>query len=153
MTRATSLKGNTLLGQARGRYILIYTYFFLTFTNVQVLGYKVLSFFFFFFFFFPSPPPPPPNMDLPFPFISRHKPSQSYTWRAEIAFLGLLSHQEHTSKLLPCNLSCATTVHGHFLINAARGVVVLYLMQRGWLLHPSFFIILVFRSKFAFFPF
>ena len=73
-----------------------------------------------------------------------NKSSLSYTWRAEIAFVGLLSHPEHTSKFLPCNLSCATTVHDHFLINAAREVVVLYLMRRGWLLHPSSFIVPVF---------
>ena len=48
-----------------------------------------------------------------------------------MGFLGLLSHPEHTGKLLPCNLSCATTIHGHFLINAAKEVVVLLLMQRG----------------------
>ena len=46
----------------------------------------------------------------------------------------------------------ATTVHGHFLINTAREVVVLYLMQRGWLLCPSFFILLVFRAQ-SIFPF
>ena len=49
----------------------------------------------------------------------------------EIAFLGLLSHLEHIGKLLPYNLSCATTIHGHFLINAAREVVVLHLIWRG----------------------
>ena len=76
-----------------------------------------------------------PYMDLNFSFIFKNKSSSSYTWRAEITFLGLLSHPEHTSKLLPCNLSCATTVYGHFLINATRGVVVLYLMRRRWLLH------------------
>ena len=68
-------------------------------------------------------------------FIFKNKSSSSYTWRAEITFLGLLSHPEHTSKLLPCNLGCATTVYGHFLINGTRGVVVLYLMRRRWLLH------------------
>ena len=46
-------------------------------------------------------------------------------------FLGLLSHPEHTSKLLPYNLSCATTIHDHFFINAAREVIVLHLMQKG----------------------
>ena len=122
-------------------------YVFLTYTNVSVLGYKVLSFPLLFFF------SPFPHMDLPFPFISKHKTSQSYTWRAEITFLGLLSHPEHTSKLLPCNFSCVTTVHGHFLINATKGVVVLYLLRRGWLLHPSSFILLVFRAKSVFFTF
>ena len=57
--------------------------------------------------------------------------SSSYTWRVEIAFLELLSHPEHTGKLLPRNLSCATTIHDYFLINAAKGVVVLHLMQKG----------------------
>ena len=68
----------------------------------------------------------PYHKDLHFPFIFTQRVYSSYTWRVEIAFLGLLSHPEHTSKFLPCNLSCATTVHGHFLINAARGVVVLH---------------------------
>ena len=95
-------------------------YVFLTYTNVSVLGYKGLSFPFFFL--------PFSHVDLPFPFISKHKSSQSYTWRAEIAFLGLLSHLEHTSKFLPYNFSCAITIRGHFLINVARGVVVLYLI-------------------------
>ena len=48
-----------------------------------------------------------------------------------MAFLGLLSHPEQRGKLLPCNLSCATTVHGHFLINVTKEVVVLHLMRRG----------------------
>ena len=87
-----------------------------------------------------------------FPFIFTHRLSQSYTWRAEIVFLRLLFHPEHTSKLLLYNLSCATTVHGHFLINVARGVVVLYLIWRGWFLHPSLFILLVTRAKSTFFP-
>ena len=46
----------------------------------------------------------------------------------------------------------ATTVHGHFLINAAKGVIVLHLMQMGQLLHPSPFISLVTRAESTFFP-
>ena len=92
------------------------------------------------------------HKDPHFSFIFTYRLSQSYTWRAEIVFLRLLFHPEHTSKLLLYNLSCATTVHGHFLINVARGVVVLYLMWRGWFLHPSPFILLVTRAKSTFFP-
>ncbi|KAM3735186.1 hypothetical protein ACB098_10G069500 [Castanea mollissima] len=36
-------------------------------------------------------------MNLDFPFIFQHKSSQSYTWNAEIAFPGLLSHLEPPS--------------------------------------------------------
>ena len=39
-----------------------------------------------------------------------------------------LSHPEHISKHLPCNLSCATTIYGHFLIKEARGMGVLHLI-------------------------
>ena len=92
------------------------------------------------------------HKDLHFSYIFTHRLSWFYTWRAEIAFPGLLSHSEHTSKLLPCNLSYATNVHGHFFINVAKGVVILYLMWRGWLLHPSPFILLVTYAKFALFP-
>ena len=72
----------------------------------------------------------PFHKDLHFPFIFTPRLSSSYTWRVEIAFLELLSHPKHTGKLLPCNLSCATTIQDHFLINAARGVVVLHLMRK-----------------------
>ena len=51
------------------------------------------------------------------------------------------------------NVSCATIVYGHFLINAARVVVVLHLMRRECLLYLSFFIFLVFHAKSVFFPF
>ena len=51
------------------------------------------------------------------------------------------------------NLSCATIVYGHFLINAGRVVVVLQLMRRECLLYLSFFIFLIFRAKLVFFPF
>ena len=95
----------------------------------------------------------PLHLDLPITFISSHNSFESYTWRAEIVLLELLSHLEHTSKFLSCNLSCAITIHGHFLINAARGVVVSYLMQSGWLLYTSFFILLVFHAKSAFLHF
>ena len=105
-----------------------------------------LSLSFFFFSLYPF------SYGSSFPFIFTHRLSQPYTWRAEIVFLRLLFHSEHTSKLLLYNLSCATTVHGRFLINAARGVVVLYLMWRGWFLHPSPFILLVTRAKSTFFP-
>ena len=66
-----------------------------------------------------------------------------------MAFLGLLSHPEQRGKLLPCNLSCATTVHGHFLINVTKEVVVLHLMRRGWLPLPSLLTFLVIHAKFA----
>ena len=62
-----------------------------TCTNIQVIGYRMV----FFLVFFPL------HLDLPFPFISSHKSSESYTWRAKIVLLGLLSHLEHTSKLYP----------------------------------------------------
>ena len=93
----------------------------------------------------------PLHKDLHFPFIFTHRLSQSYTWRVEIVFPSFLSHSEHTSKLLPCNLSCATTIHSHFLINVDKGVVVLYLMWRGQLLHHSPFIFLVTYVKSTFF--
>ena len=62
----------------------------------------------------------PFSKDLHLPFIFTHKLSSSYTWRVKIVFLGLLSHPKHTGKLLPCNLSCVITIHGHFFINAAK---------------------------------
>ena len=65
MTRATSLKGNTL-SVLPEEVIFLYMYVFLTYTNVPVLGYKVLFFILFFLL---------PHMDLPFPFISNHKSS------------------------------------------------------------------------------
>ena len=93
-------------------------------------------------FFFPSLSGSPP-------FIFTHRLSSCYTWRVQIAFLGLLSHPEHTGKLLPYSLSCATIVHGHFLINAVREVVVLHLMWRGWLPLPSLLTLLVIHAKSA----
>ena len=103
-----------ILGQAReGSFVYISVTFLL------------VTKFFLFLFFSGSP-----HKDLHLSFKFTHKLSYSYTWRAEIAFTRLQSHSEHTSKLLPCNLSCATTVHGNFLINVARGVVVLHLMRR-----------------------
>ena len=125
-------------------YIYIYIYVSLTYTNVQILDYKVV---FFLFFHIPLP------LDLPYTFISSHNSSESYTWMAKIVLLELLSHPEHTSKLLSCNLSCATIIHSYFLINAARGVVVSYLMWNRWLLYTSFFILLVFHAKSAFLHF
>ena len=124
--------------------VCTYIYVSLIYTNVQVLDYKVV---FFLFFHIPLP------LDLPYTFISSHNSSESYTWMAKIVLLELLSHPEHTSKLLSCNLSCATIIHSYFLINAARGVVVSYLMWNRWLLYTSFFILLVFHAKSAFLHF
>ena len=137
MTKTTNCGDKMILGQAReGSFVYISVTFLL-----------VTKFFLFLFFFFGSP-----HKDLHLSFKYTQKLSQSYTWRAEIAFTGLLSHPEHTSKLLPCNLSCATTVHGNFLINVARGVVVLHLMRRRQLLHISPFVLLLTYAKSTFFP-
>jgi len=107
-----------------------------------------LSFFLFLHYFFLSPPP---NLFLAF-YI-----------RLKCIWILHLEGWDHTPRILVpsriyqqtlhWNLSYATTVYSHFLINAVRKVVVLYLMQRGWLLYPSFFIFLVLRVKLVFFPF
>ena len=73
----------------------------------------------------------PLNMNRKFPFIFQHKSSQSYTWKAKIASPGLLSHPKPPNKHLPCNVRYATTVHGHFLINAAMRAAILHSMWRG----------------------
>ena len=90
---------------------------------------------------------PPPSKDLHLPFIFTHRLSSRYIWRVEIAFLGLLSHPKHTGQLLSYNLSCITTVHGHFLINVAREVVVSHLMRRGQLPLPSLLTLLITCAK------
>ena len=80
----------------------------------------------------------PLHKDLHFPFIFTQKLSSSYTWmrlssskcRMRLHFWDFRPIQNIYVKLLLCNLSCAITVHGYFLINAVRGVVILHLMRR-----------------------
>ena len=141
MTQTTNYEEKMILGQARGMSVLY----------IRISFFFELIFQFFipklsFLFFWGSP-----HKDLHFSFIFTHRLSQSYTWRAKIAFPGLLSHPERTSKFLQCNSSCATTVHGHFLINAVREVVAMHLMGMRQLLHPSPFISLITHAKSTFF--
>ena len=104
MTKTNKLKGKTLLGQVQGWNVLIYIYIYIymyvcmyvciSLRLVQIFKFLVTEWFSSLFLI-------PLHLDLPFPFISNHKSSESYTWRAEIVLLGLLSHPEHTSKLYP----------------------------------------------------
>ena len=85
-----------ILGPTQGRSLYIW-FCFLYFTNLSLLSFSLpLTRIFIFLLYLPK--------DYLHP-----KPGG-----LRLHFLGLLSHPEHTSKFLPCNLSCATTVHGHF---------------------------------------
>ena len=104
MTKTNKLKGKTLLGLVHGWNVLIYIYIYIymyvcmyvriSLRLVQIFKFLVTEWFSSLFLI-------PLHLDLSFPFISNHKSSESYTWRAEIVLLGLLSHPEHTSKLYP----------------------------------------------------
>ena len=72
----------------------VYIYVCISLRLVQIFKFLVTEWFSSLFLI-------PLHLDLPFPFISNHKSSESYTWRAEIVLLGLLSPPEHTSKLYP----------------------------------------------------
>ena len=95
MTKTNKLKGKIHLGQIQGWNALMY----LSLSFSLLYFYKYSSsglhngFFPCFFLLL--------CMDLPFPLISSHKSSKSYTWKAEIVLLGLLSHMEHGNKLYP----------------------------------------------------
>ena len=139
MTRATNYKEKRLLDQARGISIL-YTYVFLTYTNVSVLGHKVLSFFLFFY--------PIPHIWILIFLLYLN------TNHLNLILGGLRLHSQDfylIRNILVSFYPAILAVHGHFVINATKGVVVLYLMRREWFLHPSPFILLVFCVESAFF--
>ena len=142
MTRATNYKEKRLLDQARGISIL-YTYVFLTYTNVSVLGHKVLSFFLFFFY-------PIPHIWILIFILYLN------TNHLNLTLGGLRLHSQDIyliRNILVSFYPAILAVHGHFVINATEGVVVLYLMRKGCLLHPSSIIFLVFCAESTFFPF
>ena len=91
MTKTNKLKGKIHLGQIQGWNALMYLSLSLLDFYKYSSSWLHNGFLPWFFLLL--------HMDLPFPFISSHKSSKSYTWKAEIVLLGLLSHMEHASKL------------------------------------------------------